>query len=649
VYPLIGNLRLVRKLALLGVIALTSTVALLALHVDASLDEIAVTDTELSGFEPSRAVLDVMRLTQQHRGLSSAALGGQSEAEPQRQARQAEVDKAVKHLTTVVERDIDDPRVRDEWRQAADNWHALARSITSRQIAGAESMARHTALIASQIELHDRVIDHFGLTLDPEAATYFMVIASLQHMPRLTELLGQARGRGAFLLAQQKVSPEERAALQGLNGQVASQLRTTRVTMDKAFRASAALETSLGGAADKLTKQADEVLRLARTEILEPAALTFPAAEYFRQTSAAIDTVYAVMDQATQSLKSELLARRAATLRSKLLLLGGVALMIAIGAWFGWVIAQSITRPAAAARQAARRIAEGDLTGDVPAGGRDEMGELLAAMRDMQSSLIKVVGDVRGNADSVATASAQIAQGNADLSQRTEEQASALQQTAATMEQLGATARSNTDSARQANQLAQGASDVAAQGGQAVGRVVDTMRDISESSRKITEIIGTIDGIAFQTNILALNAAVEAARAGEQGRGFAVVAGEVRVLAQRSAEAAKQIKGLIAASAERVGQGVDQVDQAGQTMDQVRASIKRVADIVSEISSASVEQSAGVGQVGETIGQMDQVTQQNAALVEQSAAAAESLKGQASALVHAVRAFKLAHGSPTPT
>jgi methyl-accepting chemotaxis protein len=239
------------------------------------------------------------------------------------------------------------------------------------------------------------------------------------------------------------------------------------------------------------------------------------------------------------------------------------------------------------------------------------------------------VTEVRLGSDSVATASQQIAQGNQDLSGRTEQQASALQQTSATMEQLGTTVRHNADSARQANQLALGASSVAERGGQMVGQVVQTMKGINDSSRRIADIIGVIDGIAFQTNILALNAAVEAARAGEQGRGFAVVASEVRSLAKRSADAAREIKTLISASVERVEHGSEQVDQAGKTMTEIVAAIARVTAIVAEISSASAEQSTGVGQVSEAVQQMDQATQQNAALVEESAAAAESLQQQA--------------------
>ncbi len=269
-------------------------------------------------------------------------------------------------------------------------------------------------------------------------------------------------------------------------------------------------------------------------------------------------------------------------------------------------------------------------------------GSLMHAMATMCDKLGAAVRQVRVGAESVATASHQIAQGNNDLSARTEQQASSLQQTAASMEELGTTVQRNAESARQAAGLASEASSVAERGGQVVGEVVQTMQGITESSRRIADIIGTIDGIAFQTNILALNAAVEAARAGEQGRGFAVVASEVRSLAQRSAEAAREIKGLISTSVERVERGTQLVDQAGSTMSEVVQAIGRVATLVGEISHASVEQSAGVAKVGQAVGSMDQATQQNAALVEQSAAAAESLRHQAQGLVAAMGGFKLA-------
>jgi methyl-accepting chemotaxis protein len=318
-------------------------------------------------------------------------------------------------------------------------------------------------------------------------------------------------------------------------------------------------------------------------------------------------------------------------------LLGTIAIGFLLAVW----VARLVSRPLAEAVKVAQSVAAGDLTSRIEANTHDETGMLLQALRGMNDSLVKIVGEVRTGTDTIATASGQIASGNQDLSSRTEEQASSLEQTAASMEELTSTVKQNADNARQANQLAVSASEVAVKGGSVVNQVVDTMASIHASSKKIVDIISVIDGIAFQTNILALNAAVEAARAGEQGRGFAVVAAEVRNLAQRSAAAAKEIKGLIDDSVGKVDAGSALVGEAGRTMEEIVDSVRRVTDIMGEITAASQEQTSGIEQINQAITQMDQVTQQNAALVEEAAAAASSLQEQAGTLVQAVSVFRL--------
>jgi len=364
-------------------------------------------------------------------------------------------------------------------------------------------------------------------------------------------------------------------------------------------------------------------------------AETLPALDAMQEPISGINDLQKkiVMDSSAE------LKAKTSSARTLMSALAGMGLLVGVA--FAYWLTAAITNPIKVAVHMARTVASGDLSTQVATHSKDEIGQLLTALQDMNDSLINIVQQVRTGADSMATATSQIAAGNMDLSSRTEEQASALEQTAASMEELAETVKHNFDKGRHANELADSAAEVAVRGGSVVAKVVHTMEAINTSSNKISDIIGLIDGIAFQTNILALNAAVEAARAGEQGRGFAVVASEVRSLAGRSAAAAKEIKDLIGASVTNVSEGCKLVEQAGSTMDEIVVGVRRVADLMREVTLASQDQTSGIDQVNQAVGQMDQVTQQNAALVEEAAAAAQSLENQAQTLLRTVGVFRL--------
>ena len=381
-------------------------------------------------------------------------------------------------------------------------------------------------------------------------------------------------------------------------------------------------------------KREESVKYLLSAVRKEQSAYLASLAELVKYQSEAVNEASSVADKAYASSRTLMMVLTAAA--------------AALAAWVAWWVTRSITRPLNRAVGVAEAVAGGDLTQRIEVTSRDETGQLLLALANMNDSLARTVGKVRSGSDTITTASNEIASGNLDLSSRTEQQASSLEETASSMEELTSTVQQNAENARQATQLVVTASDFATRGGAVVGQVVSTMGAIKESSNKIVDIIGVIDGIAFQTNILALNAAVEAARAGEQGRGFAVVASEVRNLAQRSAAAAREIKELIGHSVDTVDEGARLVDQAGETMDGIVKAVQQVSDIMQQISAASQEQSSGIAQVNQAIVSIDDVTQQNAALVEEAAAAAQSMRDQAEMLSEAVSVFRLADHQADP-
>ena len=638
---LIHRLRLSHKFGLLALLCALMLAPPMTYYIVDAHSELSYTRQEVAGLQPSAALLKLIRLTQQHRGLTATVLGGKAEAEGQRAERQREVDQALGEFAALAA-GIEDPKFAEGWQQVQQQWKTLSAQVAQRQMAAPASFAGHSALVELQLDLHGRIVSHYGLDLDPEPVSYHLVIATMTQLPQLTEQLGKLRGSGAGILARGQATVADRAMLGGLSESARGEMHRLLTTLERALEHDPALRERMAGPIEQARAGVERTREMLRTDLIEAEALTLPSAEYFQATTKAIDQVFAVHGLASEALAGALQVRTVRLQRNEWLVIGLSVLMVGLCGLLARSIVRSILQATDDARRMAERIAAGDLSPEPLRAGEDELGRMMQAMEAMRLSLTEVVGTVRENAVSVAAASAQIAQGNIDLSSRTEQQAAALQQTAATMDQLGSTVSHNADHAREADGLAREASTLASRGGEMVSQVVGTMGGISEASRKIGDIIGVIDSIAFQTNILALNAAVEAARAGEQGRGFAVVATEVRNLAQRSAEAAREIKALISTSVERVEQGVSLVDQTGRSVGEVVESIRRVSDIVAQISAASAEQSTGVAQVGQAVTQMDRATQQNAALVEQSAAAAGTLKSQAEQLVDAVARFRVA-------
>jgi methyl-accepting chemotaxis protein len=638
---LLHRLNLSHKFFGLGIVALIMLALPASLYFKGAMTDIASAQREARGAPPLVALNKVIQLTQVHRGMSAAMLSGNAALEARRPALRDSIVKAMSVVDSELKQADASERLQKQWSEAKQRWTTVEQGVANRQLKTPESTKLHTQLIAGELLLTDELLAEFGMSLDSGSDTYFLIQASLVNMPWLAENMGVMRAMGSGFLTQGSLPPEGRATLQALKKRVVELQGDMFRNLGRATAVSPAFKELLDSKAESNRSAVDKTLAMAEQQLISASELKLAAPEYFDDFTRTIDGLFEMNAVAMRGMTDALEARAGATRKTgwtvAVVIFFGLVASIALA----WVFVRSITVPVGEAVSVARSVAEGDLTVDVPVRGTNELGQLMEALKAMREHLSEVVATVRQGSEGVATASGEIAAGNNDLSARTENQASALEQTAASMMELASTVKHNYESGQHASELAETAAKVAAKGGAVVGNVVHTMEAINVSSKKIADIIGVIDGIAFQTNILALNAAVEAARAGEQGRGFAVVASEVRSLAGRSAEAAKEIKALIGASVGNVAEGCKLVEQAGSTMDEIVVHVRRVADLMGEVTTASRDQTSGIDQVNQAICQMDTVTQQNAALVEEAAAAAQSLQQQAETLVHSVRIFKL--------
>jgi methyl-accepting chemotaxis protein len=638
---LLMKLSLVQRVQALGAICMAMTVALATNLVNDSWHERSTARQEAVGLGPAAAWIQLAKLTAEHRGLSAGFLGGNEDFRAKRDTKQKDVDAALKQALEAIA-GVTSPRNQALLEGQAQEWQALSQAVAARSVSGKESFKRHNALVQRQLDTLDEVVAVSGLSLEPQAATYNLVVSTLQRLPQASEWTGQLRGFGAGMLAKQAFAPQDKAfiALTLTNAQQA--IAAVQTQLQRSGQADPAVERVMVPLQAKAQTAWDQAVATIQKAVLDAETPELAGAVYFARLTEAIDAQQALATAAFGLLDRELSARARLTFWQ----VGVTSVLGVLLAAFNLALAvtmvRSIRRSSSAALRTAAALAQGDFSVQHSAHGHDEFGQIVQALDRARLGISQAIADVRQGVDTIATASEQISQGSTDLSQRTEQQANALQQTAANMEELTGTVSQSSDNARQANQLASAASAAAAEGGEVMARVVGTMDEIAQASTKISNIIGVIDGIAFQTNILALNAAVEAARAGEQGRGFAVVASEVRQLAQRSAAAAREIKSMISASSERVEAGGQLVQTAGRSIHEIVAQVQRMSDLIGEIAAASSEQSKGLAQINEAVNHLDQGTQQNSALAEESAAAAESLREQSERLTQSVGAFRLA-------
>lgn len=634
---LMQRLRLLPKFVVLTLIFVTPLLLATFLLLSELDKSIAFTQQERLGVSHVRKVQQIIQLTQKHRAFQHMFIMGNAGAEQQAQQTQKEINQEISAFDVM--------RSAEPALYEGDAWKEIQAAWTTLQgkFAGAKDRKiydEHTALIAQLYRFNTLIADRSKLTHDPEGTTYYLAELFGKDFPRITEGLSEVAGRGAAYIDSGLMEANEevllgstillaRRDLASIPGNIEMLLREGPQLAQQVASAQAAIPVAIS------------YLDRAKNEVLNTVDQTSGNA-FAEAGHASIAGLYAAADTSANLLTQLLEQRLEKDAFNRNMIMLAIFSVLLIAAYFLLGFYVSFSTEVQRLGAAVKRAASGDLSKKTSSHGKDEIAQLLNAFGGMSDGLTHLVSQVRLGSDTISLASSEIATGNFNLSTRTEEQASSLEQTSAAMEELTSTVRQNAAHAQHANKLAKTASSIAEQGGDVVSQVVNTMQAIQQSSREISDIIGVVDSIAFQTNILALNAAVEAARAGEQGKGFAVVAAEVRNLAQRSATAAKEIKALIADSVEKVEIGSKQVHNAGKTMNEIVDSISRVTIIMEEITAASSEQQTGIEHINQALGQMDDITQQNAALVEEAAAAAESMREQTLKLSETVAVFKLA-------
>ncbi len=628
------------KLLFLGLIAGILCAVPTYLYTRGANKEIHTSLNAIKGLAPASELVKLLKPLQVHRDSAAALLSGDRALSDLRAAKEKEVNEAFAKVRAAIPASAE-PLIK-KFDAAETEWKALSKAIKDQSFPVEDSYNRHTKLIASTLILLESTADFFGLTLDPNASTYHLNIWAFVELPRLTEAMGRLRATGTSILGIKQATSEERVTIATMLERTRDGLADSRDQLQKILEANGASLSSLEAASAASQTETQKLIAITDLEFMRIEVLRYNAADYLKAGTTAIDAQFALIETARVEVE-RMLTERVDELRWAMAsLLGLVALLALLGAAAMVWMMRTITRPLNEAIADANAIAAGRLDSTIVNIGLDEVGQLRKAMRHMQRNLAHIVFSICENSESVANASREIAQSTRDMSARTESQASSLEQTAASMEELSTTFQKNDHSSQHVSELAAQAASAAEQGGAVVSKVTHTMQEIDVSSKKIAEITSVIDSIAFQTNILALNAAVEAARAGEQGRGFAVVASEVRALAQRSGQAAKEIRTLINDSVKKVQTGTREASESGKAMDDILKAVRTVAETMTAMQTVRADQRLGVTQVSRAVEQMNQGTQQTAAMVEEIAATADLLSDQAEHLSAAVAAFKLA-------